>query len=542
MRTTAWFAALLIIGSSLAPGCGGDDGGTASNAGSGGVGAAGSGGQGGDGGPGCAAGETSCAGTCVDLQTDPDNCGTCGSACGTGDVCCGGGCVETTDCSFSVTSVEPIFGMQNGGEWLTLKGAGFAAGMKVYLGDGRAPTLFVDATTAKIQTPPGLPGKVDVTIDVGGNKAIRKQGFEYKTAGLLTPWKVIPMSVVRGENPGITVLQDARVLIAGGTLVPDEWNQSLDTAEMFDRTTEKMVPIGGTMTGAPRWQNSAITLLTGKALVVGGGCLVDMSNCVGDPKLAHLFDPNTNTFTATAGSLQVGRAYTRSVLLPDGRVLVASGNDPSIEIYDPATDSFKLIPHTVLHRFGFVARLRDGRVLLGAGDGGVTAAELFDPDTDTLTPTGSLAQGRSMLTAHTLPDGRVMVIGGSSQSAGGIADPLDSIELYDPASGTFSTASYKLTVPRTWHAGALVRDGTVMAMGGYTVSGKCDSSVGSVDQIDPIAGTVTPFDALPAGKVATEWNAVTLLDGSIVAVGGGACGTASALPEVYFLPGAPVPQ
>jgi hypothetical protein len=44
------------------------------------------------------------------------------------------------------------------------------------------------------------------------------------------------------------------------------------------------------------------------------------------------------------------------------------------------------------------------------------------------------------------------------------------------------------------------------------------------------------------GKAATEWNAVTLLDGSIVAVGGGACGTTQALPEVYFLPGAPIPN
>ena len=129
-------------------------------------------------------------------------------------------------------------------------------------------------------------------------------------------------------------------------------------------------------------------------------------------------------------------------------------------------------------------RLRDGRVLLGGGDGGTTAAELFDPDTDTFTPTGSMSSGRSMVTAHTLPDGRVMVVGGSSLSAGGINAPLDSIELFDPKTGTFSVAPYKLSVGRTWHASALVRDGTVLAMGGYTVTGQCDSSVGSVDQID----------------------------------------------------------
>jgi IPT/TIG domain/Kelch motif len=541
MRCAGYFTGAMILIFLWVSACGGDDGGTAGPSGTGGVGAAGSGGKGGDGGPVCAGGQISCSGSCVDPQSDGTNCGTCGTVCGSGEACCAGACVETASCSFAVTSMTPALGMQNGGEWLTLKGAGFADGMKVFLGDGRAPTLVVDASTATIQTPPGLPGKVDVTIDLSGTKATRKQAFEYRSAGLQKPWKVIPMSVVRGENPGITVLQDAHVLIAGGTLVPDDYLQSLDSAELFDRNTESMTTVSSAMTGAPRWQNSAITLLDGRALVVGGGCLVSMS-CVGDPTLAHLFDPSTNTFTATASPMSVGRAYTRAALLPDGRVFIASGNDPSIEIYDPKTDSFQQIANSQLHQFGFVVRLRDGRVLIGAGDGGVTAAELFDPDTDTLTPTGPLVQGRSMLTAHTLPDGRVMVVGGSSVSAGGIQDPLDSIELYDPGTGTFSPAPYKLSIGRTWQAGALVRDGTVMSMGGYTVSGQCASSVGTVDQIDPIAGTVTPFDPLPNGKVATEWNAVTLLDGSIVAVGGGACGTASALPEVYFLPGAPVPQ
>jgi IPT/TIG domain-containing protein len=541
VKTPTWvLLAVAAAAAATAPlGCSGCGDETSTPAG--GTGAAGPGGNGGAGGA-CTGMLSPCDGECVDLTSDPQHCGSCDGACAAGDLCCESACVTAASCDFAVTSLAPKLGMQNGGEWLTLHGAGFAPGMRVYLGDGRAPTRVTDATTATIQTPPGLPGLVDVRIELGAEQATLPGGFEYGSAGLMKPWKEIPMSVVRGENPGVSVLQDARVLIAGGTLVPDEWDQSLDSAELFDRRTEQMNPAQGPMTGSPRWQNSAITLLDGRALVVGGGCLVDLSSCVGDPTLAHLFDPATDTFTPTAMPFQVARAYTRSVLLPDGRVFVASGNDASIEIYDPETDAFTLIAGTTLHRFGFVVRLRDGRVLIGGGDGGVTAAELFDPDTDVLTPTGPLTQGRSMLTAHTLPDGHVMVIGGASISAGAIQDPLASIELYDPTAGTFSVAPYALSIGRCWHASALVRDGTVLAMGGYTVSGICDSSVGTVDQIDPVLGTVTPFDALPNGKRATEWNAVTLLDGSIVAVGGGACGTSQALPEVYFLPGAPIPE
>ena len=57
----------------------------------------------------------------------------------------------------------------------------------------------------------------------------------------------------------------------------------------------------------------------------------------------------------------------------------------------------------------------------------------------------------------------------------------------------------------------------------------------NVDQIDPTANTVSQFGTLPHAN--TEWNAVTLLDGSVIGVGGGACGTSSALPDVYFLQG-----
>ena len=80
----------------------------------------------------------------------------------------------------------------------------------------------------------------------------------------------------------------------------------------------------------------------------------------------------------------------------------------------------------------------------------------------------------------------------------------------------------------------------MLVMGGYTIVGKCDSLDDTVDQIDPVAGKVTPFAKLPNKN--TEWVAVTLLDGSVLGVGGGACGTATALPDLDFLPGKPGPK
>jgi hypothetical protein len=44
----------------------------------------------------CTSTQTDCSGACVNLQTDVNNCGACGHACGTGHVCNGGTCACPT--------------------------------------------------------------------------------------------------------------------------------------------------------------------------------------------------------------------------------------------------------------------------------------------------------------------------------------------------------------------------------------------------------------------------------------------------------------
>jgi hypothetical protein len=486
----------------------------------------------GDGGGGGAGGSD--AGV-ADMALPPGTCNVDGDCNNSAEHCCSNVCVETASCALAVTSVDPAGGYQNGGEFLTLHGAGFAAGMKVFIEKGRAPVKVIDAQTAKIQAPPGPVGLQDVTIDVGGSTAILHMGYSYRSAGLETTWQQKPLMKVRGEDPAIAVLQDGRALVAGGTTVPDDPTMALPTAEIYTRSTDMVTSAANSMS-TPRWQNSAVTLLSGKVLVVGGAGEIG-GTMNGDPQAADLFDPTTNMFAPTAHKLNMPRIYTHAVLMVDGRVFISSANDPSIEIYDPDADMFTLVPHTQLHQFGQVVRLRDGRVLIFAGDGGVTAAELYDSDAGTFTATGTpMTQGRSMLTAHTLPDGRVFAIAGASMSAGAITDPLTSIDIFDPVNGMWTNAPFALKTPRCWHASALVRDGTILVMGGYTVHNTCGSSVASVEVIDPVAGTVVPFPMLP--NTNTEWTAVTLLDGSVLGVGGGACGTSMALPDIDFLAGA----
>ena len=70
--------------------------------------------------------------------------------------------------------------------------------------------------------------------------------------------------------------------------------------------------------------------------------------------------------------------------------------------------------------------LRDGRVLVLGGSNGTTlsAAEIYDPTTDTWTKARPLATPRREHAAALLPDGRVLVTGGTNHS------PIDEPEIY----------------------------------------------------------------------------------------------------------------
>src|SRR5262249_55661656 len=85
----------------------------------------------------------------------------------------------------------------------------------------------------------------------------------------------------------------------------------------------------------------------GKVLLIGG------KGSGGELATAELYDPATQTFAATTGSMSTERAFHTATLLSDGTVLVTGGLNlagdasgtpvNSAEIYDPAKDSFTLL-------------------------------------------------------------------------------------------------------------------------------------------------------------------------------------------------------
>lgn len=93
-------------------------------------------------------------------------------------------------------------------------------------------------------------------------------------------------------------------------------------------------------------------------------------------------------------------------------------------------------------------------------NGNLASAELFDPATGSWTMTGSLPAPRSEHTATLLPNGRVLIAGGTDGT-----NQLSSALLYDPANGTWATTA-SLSFARTEHGAALLPDGKVLVMAG----------------------------------------------------------------------------
>ncbi|HEX8819855.1 MAG TPA: kelch repeat-containing protein, partial [Archangium sp.] len=102
------------------------------------------------------------------------------------------------------------------------------------------------------------------------------------------------------------------------------------------------------------------------------------------------------------------------------------------------------------------------KVLVAAGTGEGETAELYDPATDTWSPTGALRLRRFGHTATLLPSGKVLVVGGWPWDGRTVVEMRS--DLYDPATGTWS-AEQDTGAPRWNHKATLLPSGQVLVTG-----------------------------------------------------------------------------
>jgi hypothetical protein len=174
--------------------------------------------------------------------------------------------------------------------------------------------------------------------------------------------------------------------------------------------------------------------------------------------------------------------------------------------------------------------LKNGKVLIAGGsesgdDDQLTTAEIYDPVTGRFTPTGSMHERRSVFTATLLKDGRVLVAGGF----GGGQYPYHKVEataeIYDPATGRF-TETGPMGVPRYKHGAALLPDGKVLIAGGSNENGR-QVTYSTTEIFDPQTARFSPGPRMKFSRYKLPSGVVALNDGRVLLAGG------AERPEIY---------
>ncbi|MDE2861719.1 MAG: hypothetical protein OYI31_01090 [Chloroflexota bacterium] len=157
--------------------------------------------------------------------------------------------------------------------------------------------------------------------------------------------------------------------------------------------------------------------------------------------------------------------------------------------------------------------LEDGRVLIVGGNmsasGKLDSAEIYDPASGTWSSAGSMSDKRGEgHTATLLSDGRVLVFGETDEPTA---------DIYDPATNQWSTVA-NLNFAREAASGTLLADGRVLVAGGLDATKAGREQVDSAEIFDPATGEWTL--AASMANVNSNHKAILLGDGRVLLAGG----------------------
>ena len=283
----------------------------------------------------------------------------------------------------------------------------------------------------------------------------------------------------------------------------------------------------GPLAGAREYHTTTLPP-NGKVLVAGGSSSGWLNS-------AAVYDPATGTWSPTANNLTTARDRHTATLLPNGKVLVAGGMTTgfahlnSAELYDPATNSWTTVGAGTMSKARSehtATLLPNGKVLVAGGVNDVSpywlnSAELYDPATGNWTTALTFTSGRRNHTATLLPNGKVLVAGGEGSPGGGTV--LSSAVLYTPSytggAGAWAAAG-SLGTGRRNHTATLLPNGKVLAAGGYDSGGTALSSAELYTPADTGAGSWTTSGAGTLVTGRGSHTAALLPNGKVLVAGG----------------------
>ncbi len=263
---------------------------------------------------------------------------------------------------------------------------------------------------------------------------------------------------------GHTTLADGRVLIAGGHIAD---YVGYPNVVIYDPATNVFTSAPNMNEG--RWYPTVTTLPNGDVLVVSGDV---NSNTNVDP-LPQVLQLATNTWRNLTSAQLALPLYPNMLVAPNGEVFEAG---PSRQSRYLSTAGLGAWSNVALHIFtasrdyGPAMMYESGKVLvIGGADPPTATAETIDLNaaTPAWKSTGSMHFARRQHNAVILPDGKVLVVGGSSAAGFDTStSPVFPTEMWDPATGAF-TVMASIAEYRGYHSTALLLpDGRVLSAGG----------------------------------------------------------------------------
>jgi hypothetical protein len=261
------------------------------------------------------------------------------------------------------------------------------------------------------------------------------------------------------------------------------------------------------------------------------------------------FDPSSGVYTMlTTISERVGSVVALLGTATETHVTVIGGIDPTtgqgatfvetIEADNPADRRVERIDDTSMARVGLTATtLTNGNVIVmgGSGAGSGSSSDPSQTVTEITLMAGTpvvrpahenLLHGRWNHTATRLGDdvgAPVLVAGGlGSANGSGAVAPIDEAELFNPLTDkfvAFPNGNPKLNVPRSGHSAVLMPDGSVLIIGGVDATGTM--GVRQLELFSLVGGFVAPMSAvLPENAGLIDFTATTLPDGRVLLTGG----------------------
>jgi galactose oxidase len=266
---------------------------------------------------------------------------------------------------------------------------------------------------------------------------------------------------------GHAFLSDGRLLVNGGHISDDH---GLPDANIFD-------PVAMTWsTRAPmakgRWYPTTTTLPNGEAVTLAGR---DQSGLV--VTIPEVWTGSSwRSLSTAAKSLPY---YPRTFVAPNGKVFYAGEKQATFYLSTAGTGSWSSVGNRRYgtRDFGAAVMYQPGKVLYVGGGRTTNTAEIIDLNqpTPAWQLTGSMAYARRHLNATILPDGKVLVTGGTSGT--GFSDEASAVraaELWDPDTGQWTVLASN-SVGRVYHSTSLLlRDGRVLHTGSGDAAGNAN--------------------------------------------------------------------